>query len=188
MRQAAGKKGDRVRRAGRRGKLHFAKRFRAKFRELSCAKSCNQCMRIHISIFEKKYFLQKKCKKRYKFEMFKFTFYPNKSNIFKNADPCRSGSLNLLSTKNVKPISTLQLCVKFRFAFPNSAHLASKTETLVRGRQVQLVLLLILRNLFTMNLGKVGTNSFAVAGQKKHLNFALPLYLSINQGCKSSSL
>jgi hypothetical protein len=31
-----------------------------------------------------------------------------------------------------------------------------------------------------MNLGKVGKNSYAVAGQKKHLNFALPLSLSIN--------
>jgi hypothetical protein len=112
--------------------------------------------------------------------MFKFTFYPNKSQIFKNADPCRSGSLNLLSTKNVKPISTLQLCVKFRFAFPNSAHLVSKTETLVRGRQVQLVLLLILRNLFMMNLGKVGTNSFAVAGKKNTLILSLPsIFLSI---------
>jgi hypothetical protein len=50
MRQAAGKKGDRARRAGRRRKLHFAKRFHAKFRELSCAKSFNQFMRINTSI------------------------------------------------------------------------------------------------------------------------------------------
>jgi hypothetical protein len=62
---------------------------------------------------------------------------------------------------------TWQFCAKFRCAYPNSAHLVPRTETLVRGRQVQLVLLPILRNLFMMNLGKVGTNSFAVAGQKK---------------------
>ncbi len=53
------------------------------------------------------------------------------------------------------------------FAVPNSVHLVSRTETLVRGHQVQLVCLPILRNLFMMNLGRVGTNPSAVAGQKK---------------------